>query len=218
MEDTSRYGKVRRATRGEVGTHLAVEDIKAGDALISRDVRGMKQGAMPIEIVMRWENERPQFKCYEDAFMVLERMHKRRAFRAEKWNSIKAFFAMLAFIAVAILLLIALTPPAEAQEVTPQSDHFRQATNMVATVTAYTSSEDETDSTPFENASGTRPARGSVACPRTLAFGTQVVIDGKTYTCDDRMHSKYADRFDVWVESKAEAFEWGRRELAVVIK
>lgn len=209
MEDTSRYGKVRRATRGEIGTHLAVEDIKAGDALISRDVRGMKQGAMPIEIVMRWENERP---C-EDAWIVEERRRKQRALQKERLGIVGTFITMVLALTALFLVFIALTAPAKAQTISELT-----YSPVQATVTAYTSSEDETDSTPFENASGTRPARGSVACPRALAFGTQVVIEGKTYTCDDRMHGKYADRYDIWVESKAEAFEWGRRTLAIVIK
>ena len=213
---------MRLARRGEIGEAIATEDIRCGDLVVGKAPEYHK----PIEIVMRWENEyhvgvdmalpgaeRTVFKTYEDGWIVLERMRKQRALRREKWNSIGAFFAMLGFIAVVILILVALTEPAKAQEGVQDT-----AQVVSATVTAYTSSEDETDSTPFENASGTRPARGSVACPRALAFGTQVVIEGKTYKCDDRMHHKYADRYDIWVESKAEAFEWGRRTLAVVIK
>ena len=95
-----------------------------------------------------------------------------------------------------------------------------QTIEIRAVVTAYTSSEDETDDTPEITASGARTRDGIVACPAKYPFGTKVLIKGKEYECQDRMHSRYRDdnNFDIWVETKNEAFEWGRRELAVEIK
>lgn len=91
---------------------------------------------------------------------------------------------------------------------------------VVATVTAYTSSEDETDENPFENASGGVPGEGSIACPSKYEFGTRVEIEGRTYVCDDRMNARYRDteRFDVWMPTKAEAKKWGKQELPVAIE
>ena len=88
-----------------------------------------------------------------------------------------------------------------------------------ATITAYTSSVDETDDTPFITASGVRTRRGIIACPSKYKFGTQIVIEGRQFICEDRMNPRYWDenRFDVWVETKHEAFNWGVRELEVLV-
>ena len=34
-------------------------------------------------------------------------------------------------------------------------------------------------------------------------------IDGKDYTCEDRMNIRYTDRFDIWFGSYAEAIDFG---------
>lgn len=84
-----------------------------------------------------------------------------------------------------------------------------------ASVSAYTSSPDETDDTPEINARGTKPGPGSIACPTRYPFGTEVIIKDESYFCDDRMNPRYADGnyFDIWMESKAEAIHWGRRTI-----
>ena len=87
-----------------------------------------------------------------------------------------------------------------------------------AIVTAYTSSEDETDDTPHITASGERTRKGIVA-NNCLEFGTVVEIKGKHYEVQDRLNKRYGCKhYDIWVETKDEAFEWGRRELSVAIK
>lgn len=90
---------------------------------------------------------------------------------------------------------------------------------VVATITAYTSSVDETDDTPFITASGSRTGEGTLACPPKYKFGTKILINGKEYTCLDRMNRRYweQERFDMWVETKGEAFEWGIKKLEVKI-
>lgn len=129
-------------------------------------------------------------------------------------DTILGFFFMVVFIVVVTILMVAITPSAEAQITITD---VPQGERVVATITAYTSSEDETDSTPFENASGNRPGPGSVACPVRYAFGTRVLIQGQQYTCDDRMHSRFSERFDVWRETKNEAFEFGKKRVVVAI-
>lgn len=84
-----------------------------------------------------------------------------------------------------------------------------------ATVTAYSSSPDETWGDPFITASGRRVFEGLVACPRTFPFGTKFKIGRRTYHCYDRLHPKYDDRFDIWMSSKDAALEFGRREVVV---
>ena len=104
--------------------------------------------------------------------------------------------------------------PARAMEII-----IEQKEIVSATISAYTSSEDETDASPWINASGGRPGHGSVACPARLEFGQRILIASKEYVCDDRMAKRYRDVnfFDIWVETKAEAFEFGRQEIEVEI-
>jgi len=85
-------------------------------------------------------------------------------------------------------------------------------------VSAYTSDPNETDDTPNITASGTRTRHGVIACPRELPFGTQVEIHGEVYTCEDRMNARYGSGyFDIWMESKEDALNWGRRLVEVTI-
>ena len=94
-----------------------------------------------------------------------------------------------------------------------------RATTVQAEVTAYTSSHDETDEDPNTTASGTVPGAGTIACPSKWPFGTVVEIEGQHFTCEDRMNARYRDteHYDIWVSTKAEAKEWGRRQLAILI-
>ena len=86
-----------------------------------------------------------------------------------------------------------------------------------ATVTAYSSSPDETWGDPFITASGRRVFDGLVACPRALPFGTQVSIGDRTYQCYDRLHRKYDHRFDIWMATKAAALAFGQQRLPVEV-
>jgi len=88
-----------------------------------------------------------------------------------------------------------------------------------AEVSAYTSSPDETDDTPEITASGEKTRSGVIACPARYEFGTIVEIAGTKYICKDRMNIRYRDRevFDIWMEEKELAYEWGRRHLEVKI-
>lgn len=92
-------------------------------------------------------------------------------------------------------------------------------TMLYATITAYTSSVDETDDDPFVTASGKIVRAGTLACPSKYGFGTVVEIQGERYTCEDRMNKRYRDtnRFDIWTETKKEAYQWGKKELFVKI-
>lgn len=84
-----------------------------------------------------------------------------------------------------------------------------------ATVTAYSSSPDETWGDPFISADGNRVYDGLIACPRRYPFGTHFLIMDKVYRCGDRLHSKYDYRFDIWKPSKQLALQWGKQIITV---
>lgn len=91
---------------------------------------------------------------------------------------------------------------------------------ILAEVSAYSSSIDETDDTPFIAANGKRVYNGMIACPSRFPFETEIEILGETYKCGDRMAKRYRDgnHFDVWMESKEEAKSFGRIKTKITIK
>ncbi len=91
---------------------------------------------------------------------------------------------------------------------------------IMAEVSAYTSEVNQTDDDPFTMASGKHVYDGAIACPDRFPFGTKVEIDGKVYTCEDRMNARYRDGnyFDIWMSNKAEAINFGRQTKQIIIK
>ena len=96
--------------------------------------------------------------------------------------------------------------------------------SFTANITAYSSSPDETDDSPFYMANGNHVYDGAVACPRSYEFDTKLLINGKIYTCEDRFNKRYElalnkdgmVHIDIWKGSKEEAIEFGRQYLEVV--
>lgn len=91
---------------------------------------------------------------------------------------------------------------------------------MYVTVTAYSSTPDQTDDTPFIAASGKHVFDGMVAA-NFLRLGTRVrfpdYFGNKSFFVEDRMHERFSDRMDVWMETREEALEFGIRRLKVEI-
>ena len=92
-----------------------------------------------------------------------------------------------------------------------------------AIFTAYTLSQDETDSSPEIGASGENlreyQERGERICAsRTLPLSTIIDIEG-IGRCKilDRISKKYADRIDILFPTKKEAFAFGKKELEYYI-
>jgi len=87
-------------------------------------------------------------------------------------------------------------------------------------VTAYSSSPDETDDTPFITALGTQVRDGIVAT-NLLPFGTKLKIPAlfgeKVFVVEDRMHRRKKNIIDIWMPSKAEALRFGASYTDVVI-
>lgn len=87
-------------------------------------------------------------------------------------------------------------------------------------VTAYSSTPDQTDDTPFITASGSTVRRGVVAA-NFLRFGTQVRLPeyfgNDVFVVEDRMHERFSNRLDIWMESRAAARAWGVRYVTIEI-
>ena len=90
----------------------------------------------------------------------------------------------------------------------------------IRTVTAYTSTVDQCDSTPFITANGTRVHDGIVAA-NWLKFGTRVRIPemfgDKVFIVTDRMNPRFADRMDIWMDNYDNAIKFGTRHLTIEV-
>ncbi len=84
---------------------------------------------------------------------------------------------------------------------------------VTVVVTAYSSTPEETDDTPFITAANTSVRNGIIA-NNALPFGTRVrlpeIFGDAILEVEDRMHWRKADNhIDVWLPSKEEALHFG---------
>lgn len=87
-------------------------------------------------------------------------------------------------------------------------------------LTAYSSTPDQTDDTPFITASNTRTRDGVVAS-NFLAFGTKIKIPelfgDKEFVVEDRMAKKHSDKIDIWFPERHLAKKFGVQEAEVIV-
>jgi 3D (Asp-Asp-Asp) domain-containing protein len=101
----------------------------------------------------------------------------------------------------------------------------RNINSLEVTATAYTSSKDETDSTPFEAAWGDRlrPGMKTIAVSRDLikkglSRGVEVSIEGLDgkYRVLDKMNEKWTNKIDIYMGTdKKAAKKWGKRVVVI---
>ena len=88
------------------------------------------------------------------------------------------------------------------------------------TVTAYSSTEDQTDSSPYLTAMGTVVEDGIVAT-NSLPFGTRVkipdIFGDKIFIVEDRMNRRFRRRLDVWMPNRAKAQNFGVKQALVEV-
>lgn len=100
--------------------------------------------------------------------------------------------------------------------------YIKPKRSISVVITGYSSSEDETDSTPFITATGTF-TRPGVAASNFLPLGTKFRIPemyGETvFTIEDRMNPVYNGKnwVDIWFESKTKAKIFGKKTAEIEI-
>lgn len=91
---------------------------------------------------------------------------------------------------------------------------------IYVTITAYSSTPDQTDDSPFVTANGTWVHDGTLAA-NFLRFGTKVRLPDysgdKVYVVEDRMNQRYNYRADIWMESREAAKQFGVKKLKMEI-
>lgn len=92
------------------------------------------------------------------------------------------------------------------------------------TVTAYSSTRAQTDSTPCITANGFNVCAHNtenVVAANFLPFGTKLRFpdhfDDRVFTVQDRMHRRYSKRVDVWMKSTVAAKKFGVKKLRIEI-
>jgi len=151
-----------------------------------------------------------------------------------RWHVLSFTLGMLVFLLIAWsrppeVRVFEVARPVPVPVVTPAPLPERARIARV-TLTAYSSTPDQTDDTPFTTAAGTRVRDGILAVSRDLEragwrFGTPVVIlevsgpgcgaaaealVGRVLVVEDRMHRRKRNQIDVWRPSRAEARAIGR--------
>jgi 3D (Asp-Asp-Asp) domain-containing protein len=93
------------------------------------------------------------------------------------------------------------------------------AANII-TITAYSSTPDQTDSTPFITASG-YPVKDGVVASNFLAFNTKIKLPElygeKIFIVKDRMAKKNSHKIDIWFSTTEEAVIFGVKKTKVEI-
>ncbi|KKQ23125.1 hypothetical protein A2999_00475 [Candidatus Wolfebacteria bacterium RIFCSPLOWO2_01_FULL_38_11] len=100
------------------------------------------------------------------------------------------------------------------------SSKTSQKSNLKVWVTAYSSTERQTDDTPFITASGNH-VRNGIAAANFLPFGTKFRIPelfgSQIFTVEDRMHSRFKNYIDIWFEEEIDAKRFGKQFAKVEI-
>jgi len=91
--------------------------------------------------------------------------------------------------------------------------------NFIINASAYTASADECGKSDGITASGLKVEENrTLACPPSYPFGTKIAIEGVgVLRCEDRGGAIKGNHFDIYMETKQDAFAFGRRNLVAKI-
>jgi len=91
---------------------------------------------------------------------------------------------------------------------------------MMVVATAYSSTLDQTDDTPFITAWNT-PVRDGIIAANFLPFGTEIripeIFGNKVFVVEDRMNKRYWYQIDVWFPERELAKEFGVKKVTIEI-
>jgi len=115
--------------------------------------------------------------------------------------------------------LVSVNSPAAIKTVTSAKNTVL-AQEMTVSATAYSSTPDQTDDSPFITAWQTHVRDGIVAA-NFLPFGTRIKIPeiygDKIFVVEDRMNRRYWHKVDIWFPDRQSALEFGLRTIKIQI-
>lgn len=98
---------------------------------------------------------------------------------------------------------------------TKQPEKFRE---IIVPATAYSSTPDQTDDSPFITAWNT-PVRDGIVAANFLPFGTKIKIPDiygdKIFIVEDRMNRRYWHKIDIWFPDRQSAIEFGLKIIKI---
>ena len=88
-----------------------------------------------------------------------------------------------------------------------------------ATITAYCPCEKCCGKTDGITATGTKATAGRTIAvdPNVIPYGSEVVIDGKTYISEDCGGAIKGNHIDMYFDTHEQALQWGVREKEIII-
>jgi 3D (Asp-Asp-Asp) domain-containing protein len=91
---------------------------------------------------------------------------------------------------------------------------------LIIPISAYSSTPDQTDDSPFITARGTYVRDGIIAA-NFLPFGTKIkipeIFGDKIFVVEDRMNSRYWHKIDIWFPDRQSALEFGVKTAKIQI-
>mgnify|MGYP001593081784 FL=1 len=116
--------------------------------------------------------------------------------------------------------LVSVDSPASAKTGVTAKNAATKTREMIVSATAYSSTPDQTDDSPFVTAWNTRVRDGIVAA-NFLPFGTRIKIPeiygDKIFVVEDRMNRRYWHKVDIWFPDRQSALEFGLRTIKIQI-
>lgn len=94
---------------------------------------------------------------------------------------------------------------------------------MTVPTSAYSSTVDQCDASPFITASGynLKGSAETVVAANFLPLGTRIKIPShfgdKIFTVEDRMNARYTYKVDIWMTSREKAIHWGVKNVTIEI-
>lgn len=110
------------------------------------------------------------------------------------------------------------TIKSQKQEIKPAEETYKSelVSLGIYKITAYCACEKCCGKTNGITASGTKVQAGrTIAAPKNFPFGTKLVINGHTYTVEDRGGAIQGNRIDIYFDTHEEALQWGVKYLEV---
>lgn len=137
------------------------------------------------------------------ASIIYPEKHKQMVFVSSKYNLEKRVI-----------------PPFKEDPFNNYQTSFQKIRSFWVTTTAYSSTIDQTDDTPFITAKNTFVRDGVVAA-NFLPFGTRIripqIFGDKVFIVEDRMNKRYWKRIDIWMKSRSLAKNYGIKYVQVEI-
>lgn len=145
--------------------------------------------------------------------------------KIKRYTPVRQFYAWVGFATILyVVASLILAIPAQAAFFSSTVEYRakeepteQKLLTLEGNISHYTASPDETDDTPTITASN-QEVRPGIVANNCLPFGTKVSIDGEMLEVQDRMNRRYGcEHFDVFVETKSEAFTRGRFFTTVTV-